>query len=348
MTTFSLLAAALVLAVLPVCSCSTDRYVTLQGFAQGGTYSVKCSLPGGVVRQDVQDALDSVLLAIDNSISGYNKGSILSRVNSGERVALDSVFIDIFNISRDIWLKSGGAFDPSAGPLFDLWGFGFADSTATAESKALLAAGMKEYIGMDLFGFEETPEGTFLTKADERCRLNFNAIAQGYSCDVMARVLESFGSRNYIVELGGEIVCKGEREQGGPWRIWIDKPEDGNNVSGALKQDVVSVSDCGLVTSGNYRKFYVEDGQKYSHTVDPVTGAPVRHSLLSATVLACDGATADAYATWFMVIGTDAARQVISSQLAGEGVEAYLVYGDQDDMRVWHTPGLILDSEKIR
>lgn len=332
--------------LLSVCACSTDRYVTIEGFAQGGTYSVKCSLSGTAMRQDVKDAVDSVLLRIDNSISGYNKGSILSRVNNGERVPLDDIFIDIFNISKEIWSKSGGAFDPSAGPLFDLWGFGFADSTATAEQKALLAAGMKEYIGMDLFSFEVTPEGTFLVKAGERCRLNFNAIAQGYSCDLVARVLESFGSSNYIIELGGEIVCKGQREQGGPWRIWIDKPQDGNNVSGALKQDVVSISDCGLVTSGNYRKFYVEDGQKYSHTVDPVSGAPVRHSLLSATVVACDGATADAYATWFMVIGTDAARQVISTQLASEGVEAYLVYGDQDDMRVWHTPGLRLDSEK--
>ena len=332
--------------LLSVCACSTDRYVTIEGFAQGGTYSVKCSLSGTAMRQDVKDAVDSVLLRIDNSISGYNKGSILSRVNNGERVPLDDIFIDIFNISKEIWSKSGGAFDPSAGPLFDLWGFGFADSTATAEQKALLAAGMKEYIGMDLFSFEVTPEGTFLVKADERCRLNFNAIAQGYSCDLVARVLESFGSSNYIIELGGEIVCKGQREQGGPWRIWIDKPQDGNNVSGALKQDVVSISDCGLVTSGNYRKFYVEDGQKYSHTVDPVSGAPVRHSLLSATVVACDGATADAYATWFMVIGTDAARQVISTQLASEGVEAYLVYGDQDDMRVWHTPGLRLDSEQ--
>jgi thiamine biosynthesis lipoprotein len=334
-----------ILLALSVCACSTDRYVTIEGFAQGGTYSVKCSLPSKVLRQDVQDALDSVLLAIDNSISGYNKGSILSRVNAGERVALDSIFIDIFNISRDIWLKSEGAFDPSAGPLFDLWGFGFADSTATVEQKAAMAVEMKNYIGMDLFGFEETPEGTFLSKTDERCRLNFNAIAQGYSCDLMARILEGYGSGNYIIELGGEIVCKGEREQGGPWRIWIDKPEDGNNVSGALKQDVVSVSDCGLVTSGNYRKFYVEDGQKYSHTVDPTTGAPVKHSLLSATVLACDGATADAYATWFMVIGTEASKQVIS-QLAGEHVEAYLVYGEQDDMKVWHTPGLRLDSER--
>ena len=337
----------LFLLLLSVCSCSTDRYVTFDGFAQGGTYSVKCSLSTRVNRQEVKDAVDSVLTRIDNSISGYNKGSILSRVNNGEQVALDDIFIDIFNISKEIWQKSGGAFDPSAGPLFDLWGFGFADSTATAEQKAQLAAGMKEYIGMDLFGFKETPQGTFLTKADSRCRLNFNAIAQGYSCDAVARILESFGSRNYIIELGGEIVCKGQREQGGPWRIWIDKPEDGNNVSGALKQDVVSISDCGLVTSGNYRKFYVEDGQKYSHTVDPVTGMPVKHSLLSATVTACDGATADAYATWFMVIGTDAARQVISTQLASEGVEAYLVYGDQDDMKVWHTPGLRLDSEKI-
>ena len=336
------------LLLLSLCACTTDRYVTIEGFAQGGTWSVKCSLSSRVNRQEVKDSIDSALLRIDNSISGYNKGSILSRVNAGERVALDSIFIDIFRISRDIWEKSGGAFDPSAGPLFDLWGFGFADSTATAEQKAELAAGMKEYIGMDLFGFEETPQGTFLTRADSRCRLNFNAIAQGYSCDVVAHILDGYGSGNYIIELGGEIVCKGQREQGGPWRIWIDKPEDGNNVSGALKQDVVSISDCGLVTSGNYRKFYVEDGQKYSHTVDPVTGAPVKHSLLSATVVAGDGATADAYATWFMVIGTEAAKQVIASQLAAEHVEAYLVYGDQDDMRVWHTPGLNLDSERRR
>lgn len=334
------------LLLLSVCACSTDRYVTMDGFAQGGTWSVKCSLSSKVYRQDVKDSIDSALLVIDNSISGYNKGSILSRVNAGEQVALDSTFIEIFNISKEIWEKSGGAFDPSAGPLFDLWGFGFADSTATADQKAAMAAGMKEYIGMDLFGFEETQHGTFLTKADSRCRLNFNAIAQGYSCDVVAHILDGYGSSNYIIELGGEIVCKGQREQGGPWRIWIDKPEDGNNVSGALKQDVVSISDCGLVTSGNYRKFYVEDGQKYSHTVDPVSGTPVKHSLLSATVIARDGATADAYATWFMVIGTEEAKQVISSQLAGEGVEAYLVYGEQDDMKVWHTPGLILDSDR--
>ncbi|MBR7026170.1 MAG: FAD:protein FMN transferase [Bacteroidales bacterium] len=334
------------LLLLSVCACSTDRYVTLDGFAQGGTWSVKCSLSSKINRQDVKNSIDSALLVIDNSISGYNKGSILSRVNAGEQVALDSTFIDIFNISKEIWEKSGGAFDPSAGPLFDLWGFGFADSTATAAQKAAMAAGMKEYIGMDLFGFEETPKGTFLTKTDSRCRLNFNAIAQGYSCDVVAHILDSYGCANYIIELGGEIVCKGQREQEGPWRIWIDKPEDGNNVSGALKQDVVSISDCGLVTSGNYRKFYVEDGLKYSHTVDPVSGMPVKHSLLSATVVARDGATADAYATWFMVIGTEEAKRVISSQLAGEGVEAYLVYGEQDDMKVWHTPGLILDSDR--
>ena len=152
------------LMLLSVCSCSMDRYVNIQGFAQGGTYSIKCSLPSTVLSQEVKDAVDSVLLRIDNSISGYNKGSILSRVNNGEQVALDDIFVDIFNISKDIWLKSGGAFDPSAGPLFDLWGFGFADSTATAAQKALAAASMKEYIGMDLFGFEETPQGTFLTK----------------------------------------------------------------------------------------------------------------------------------------------------------------------------------------
>lgn len=335
------------LLMLVVYGCNTDRYITIQGYAQGGTYSVKCSIPARVDRNAVSRAVDSMLLVIDNSVSGYNKGSILSRVNAGERVAINDVFIDIFNISREIWEKSGGAFDPSAGPLFDLWGFGFADSTATVETKMQQAARIKEYIGMDLFGFEETQQGTFLTRADDRCRLNFNAIAQGYSCDAVARILENYGSRNYIIEIGGEIVCKGAREQGGPWRIWIDKPEDGNDISGALKQDVLSISDCGVVTSGNYRKFYVENGQKYSHTVDPLTGAPVRHSLLSATVIAKDGATADAYATWFMVIGQEAARQVIS-RLAGEHIEAYLVYGDQDDMKVWHTPGLQLDSEGRR
>ncbi|MBQ7222516.1 MAG: FAD:protein FMN transferase [Bacteroidales bacterium] len=313
-------------------------YEVITGYAQGGTYTVRCRIPSAVSKNKLSALIEEQLEAIDNSISGYNKGSILSKVNAGEDVPLDVHFVEVFNKSLDIWKLSEGAFDPSAGPLFSLWGYGF-DKSAVDTT---LIPSLLEHVGMDLFEIVENPDGTSrLKRLDATAQLNFNAIAQGYTCDVIGALLQEYGCEDYIVEVGGEILCKGKSARGDDWRIWIDKPVEGNDEAGALKQDILSISDCAVVTSGNYRKFYYENGTKYSHTINPQTGFPVKHTLLSATVLADDAATADAYATWFMVVGVEKAKE-LASEL---GVGAYLVYGEQDSMSVWHTDGLKLDEE---
>lgn len=317
-------------------------YVRLTGYAQGGPWYVTCSLPAGGDAEAVKKAIDDTLSVIDWSVSGYNKGSLLTHLNAGEHLPLDATFIDLFNISRRIWAQTGGAFDPSCAPLFDLWGFGFTEGKMPSQQAIDSAMAV---VGMDRYAIYEEGGQSYLRRP-EGGKLNFNAIAQGYSCDVVAAVLRDFGVENYMVSIGGELVCKGLSARGDLWRVWIDRPEDGNNASGALKQDVISITDCSLVTSGNYRKFYVVDGQKYSHTINPVTGRPVTHSLLSATTLAVDGATADALATAMMVVGVEGAQQMVSSMSRDTLWGAYLVYGEQEQMKVWHTPGLNLESEQ--
>ena len=298
-------------------------YVRIEGFAQGSTYHVICHPVKGMNAASLQARFDARLQEIDQSLSGYNKGSLLSRLNAGEDLPLDGLFIECFERSKEIWAESGGAFDPSAAPLFDLWGFGFSNKGQVSDAAidSILA-----FVGMDLLTLEERADGTHLVKADPRCQLNFNAIAQGYSCDVVARILDSLGCGDYMVDIGREIRCKGRNAAGEKWRIGLDRPSDGNMEEGKDLQAILHVSDCGIVTSGNYRKFYVEDGRKYAHTIDPVSGRPVSHNLLSATVIAADATTADAYATWLMVIGLDRARQFLDDR---PELEALLVY-EQD------------------
>lgn len=298
-------------------------YVRIEGFAQGSTYHVICHPVKGMNAARLQARFDARLQEIDQSLSGYNKGSLLSRLNAGEDLPLDGLFIECFKRSKEIWAESGGAFDPSAAPLFDLWGFGFSNKGQVSNTAidSILA-----FVGMDLLTLEERTDGTHLVKADPRCQLNFNAIAQGYSCDVVARILDSLGCSDYLVDIGREIRCKGRNAAGEKWRIGLDRPSDGNMEEGKDLQAILHVSDCGIVTSGNYRKFYVEDGRKYAHTIDPVSGRPVSHNLLSATVIAADATTADAYATWLMVIGLDRARQFLDDR---PELEALLVY-EQD------------------
>lgn len=318
---------------LLLCSCSrTQPYVRIEGFAQGGTYHVICSPVRGLGEQALRSEIDKRLLAIDFSLSGYNKGSLLSRLNAGEDLPLDSLLIGCFTRSKEIWAETEGAFDPSAAPLFDLWGFGFANKGKVTDEAVDSVLAL---IGMDRFRLETREDGTtHLVREDPRMKLNFNAIAQGYSCDIIARFLDSLGCRAYLVDIGREIICKGLNESGTAWRIGLDKPTDGNMEEGRDLQAILEVSDCGIVTSGNYRKFYIENGQKYAHTIDPKTGRPVSHNLLSATVVAKDAATADAYATWLMVVGVDKARAILSGR---PDLEALLVYEEDGQMRTYQT-----------
>ncbi len=321
----------IVIHVIAGCSTGKGRYEHVEGYAQGGTFHIIYSRPVNVKSAQVEQKVNDLLNAIDNSLSGYNKGSLLSRFNAGEEITPDSLFIEVFNRSKEIWLESSGAFDPSAAPLFDLWGFGFGNrETVTQEiidSTLLL-------VSMDLISIKGSGDSARVVKKIPGVKLNFNAIAQGYTCDVITRALDDFGCTDYLVEVGREIVCKGLSARGDKWRVGLDKPLDGNFDEGAHLQEIITISDGALVTSGNYRKFYVENGEKRAHTIDPATGRPVTHNLLSATVIASDGATADAYATWMMVIGFEKAREWA---LQRNDVEVYLVYGEQDSMKVWHT-----------
>ncbi len=315
-------------------SCSQDSgYIAISGYAQGGTYTVKLNMEGvGTRPEQIKTAIDSLLMEIDNTLSGYNKGSQLSRFNSGEAIEPNAMFTDIYKRSRGFFEATDGAVDVAAGPLFDAWGFGFTkDSLPDASQVQRL---------LDSCGMDRMPE-SLEDAVGKGFTLNFNAVAQGYSCDVVADYLYSIGVEDMLVDIG-EIYCDGLNPSGKPWSIAIDTPVDGNQDLGAQTSGVwrSSGGPCSIVTSGNYRKFYVKDGKKYAHTIDPRTGWPVSHNLLSATILASDGITADAYATYCMVIGLEASKEFLASR---EDLEGYLIYDENGGMKSWFSEGFNAD-----
>lgn len=311
----------IVLAALCSAACNDTHYYRISGYAQGGTWQVKYR--GARLSPDrVQAGVDSLLREIDFTLSGYNKASLLSRLNAGDSVVLNQRFLELYEHSYRMWEASQGAFDVASGPLFDIWGFGFTGDSlpsAKAVQDCLENCGTGRLISPDamrsLLGKTITARDLLRDKEKQALpRLNFNAIAQGYSCDVVADYLHGLGVSDMLVDIG-EIYCCGLNPSGKGWSIGIDNPVDGNNTPGADIKDVWTSDGAGhgVVTSGNYRKFYVRDGKKYSHTIDPRTGYPVTHNLLSATVIAPSAWEADALATWFMVIGFEQARTFLDS-----------------------------------
>ena len=313
-------------------SCSTHtEYRRIEGYAQGGTFHIIYSAPEGLPAPADEDSIITLvsrrLQDIDFSISGYNRGSLLSRWNRSEDCVPDRYFLELYEMSRKLWEETDGLFDVSGGPLFDFWGFGFKsvetmDSIRNDARTARIVDSLKTFVGMDLICLENGR----LIKKDPRVQLNFNAIAQGYTCDVVADLLDSLGVRNYLVEVGMEIVCKGVNASGREWSIGIDAPVDGSQTAGENIQKIVYLTDCGITTSGNYRKFYIIDGKKYAHSINPVTGYPVQQDLLSATVICNDtvrgGALSDAYATYCMVAGKEKATELIASR---QDLRGYLI-----------------------
>jgi len=312
---FSQLYLPLLAAVCLLAGCRRDAYAVFTGYAQGGTYTVKADLTGVAVPQEEIGAhIDAILDSIDFSLSGYNKSSLLTRFNAGEEIVPDRFFREIRALSDKYRAETGGAFDVASAPLFDIWGFGFTSDSLPDPARVQAA----------------------LLACKEEKVLNFNAIAQGYTCDVVADYLHSLGVHAMLVDIG-EIYCEGLNPSGRGWTIGVDNPVDGNDTPG---QDLKGVwqSDggaCGIVTSGNYRKFYLKDGKKYAHTIDPRTGYPVEHGLLSATIVAPTAAEADALATACMVLGPEAAKELIRSRPELEG---YLIM----DTGTWTSDGFSL------
>ena len=342
-----------ILAVLLLSACGErDRFIQVSGHAQGGVYTVKVNLKGcHVTPEEVRDSVEAILVHIDTTLSGYNKGSLLSRFNAGEVIRPNGLFLEMYRVGYGWYERSQGVLDFAAGPLFDAWGFGFKSGEMPSEETV---AAIKASCGMGLLKPSMTPrtDGTLsvrdvrLDGTDAPVVLNYNAIAQGYSCDLVAAYLYSIGAKDMLVDIG-EIWCGGRNPSGRPWNVGVDRPfdrpDDGTDELGSDLDGIWSSdgSPAGIVTSGNYRKFYVRDGRKYAHTIDPRSGYPVDHNLLSATVVSSDGAAdADALATWCMVVGLDAARALLQGL---EGVEGYLIYTAEDgSMAEWATPGFTL------
>jgi len=318
------------------CNNNTATYKTVDGFAQGGTFHLVYHIPANAQEYNIPDSLTLYFQQIDKSLSGYDSTSIVSRINRGENPPLDSLFIECFNLSKEVYYNTEGAFDISAAPFFDLWGFGFSNKGQISQEKI---DSIMNFVGMDKLTiiYDSITNESYLHKQDSRMKVNFNAIAQGYTCDYICNKLEKMGIEHYLLEVGGEIMCKGVNAKGKPWGIGIDKPIDGNFIPGQSVEAILEVSDRGLVTSGNYRKFYVIDGEKFSHTIDPRSGHPVKHNLLSATVLAPTAAKADAYATYLMVIGFEKGKEFISR---AKDMDALLVYGEQEEMKVYATDAI--------
>jgi thiamine biosynthesis lipoprotein len=276
--------------------------------------------------------VDSLLADFDMSLSIYQPASLISRINRNEPgVRTDQKFRDVFTKSFEVYKKTDGAFDITVGPIVNALGFGSKD---TLDVDSLMIDSLLAFVGMDKVRLEDE----FVVKQDTNVILDVNAIAQGFSVDLVAAFLEERKIKNYMVEIGGEIRAKGRNASNELWRIGIDKPMEGNMVPGENLQAIIRLNDRSLATSGNYRRFYEKNGIKYVHTIDPKTGFPVISNLLSATVVAKDCMTADAYATAFMVFGTERSVRFLEEN---SFLDAYLIYADEKgSYRVYATPGI--------
>lgn len=272
-------------------------YCGIQGVAEGTNYNI---IYQDEETRDFQPEIEHLLSEFEKSLSVYDSASIISRVNNNEDVEVDDYFATVFSKAKEISLQTDGAFDISAEPLFRVWGFSFKEKSSPDQDEI---QNLRQYVGMDKVALS----GRKVLKTDPNVVLNVNAIAKGYSADIVANFLDRHLCMNYLVEIGGEIRVKGENLQGEAWRIGIDRPAEDNPIPGQDLQAILQITNKAVATSGNYRQFYIEDGQKISHTIDPRTGYPVKHNLLSTTVVAADAITADAFATAFMVAGLEQA-----------------------------------------
>lgn len=271
------------------------------------------------------------LAKVDSALSMFNDKSIISRINRGEDVKTNEMFDTVFNLAENIADNTNGAFDITVAPLVNAWGFGF--KTGNPPTKAAIDS-LRSIVGYKKVALHNNR----ITKTDPRVMLDCSAIAKGYGCDVVAHLLQRHGIENYMVEIGGEVVTHGISEKRLPWKIGVTKPTDDSLAVDKELQTVLNVKNMAMATSGNYRNFYYKNGKKYAHTIDPKTGYPVQHNILSATVLAKHCAEADAYATSFMVMGLDGAKKTLENH---PELMAYLIYADhKGDMQVWYSPSM--------
>ncbi len=307
--------------------------VTFRGEVFGTYYTISYFEEDAI---NYQQEIDSLLEDFNQSLSYYQPNSVISRINRNETDVTDKYFRTVFQRAQQISETTGGAFDVTVAPLVNAWGFGFTEKeTMTPEKIDSL---------QKLVGYERVSlEGQRIVKQDPAIQFDFNSIAKGYAADVVGAFLEDQGIEAYMVEIGGDLMVKGLKPDGSQWRIGMEKPA-ANSDAPQQWDFYVELKDQAVATSGNYRRYYEEDGQRYSHTIDPVTGYPVSHNLLSVSVFAPDAMTADAFATAFMVMGL---QRSIEFAERNQQLEAYFIFSDgQDSYGTYATPGLELISRE--
>lgn len=314
-TTLRLLSILLLICISVDCS-KPKSAISIDGFAQGTTYHMVI-----VESEDAEQLkieIDSLLDGISESMSLFDPGSLINGLNSNSTDQLDSYIEDCIAYSQMVSAQSGGLFDITIKPLIEARGFLAEQASAQINVDSLL-----QYVGYEKISIEEGR----LVKQNPNIQIDLSSIAQGYSSDIISDYLYSKGYENYLVEIGGEIVCRGVNASGRGWRVGIDKPMEGNINPGAQLQVILSLpSEKGLATSGNYRKYYYDsEGNRVVHTTNPITGEGVISNLLSATVIASNGALADAYGTLFMVMGLEGSIEFLAEH---PEIDAYLIYGD--------------------
>ena len=290
-------------------------------FEESGTvfhtlYHIKYEAP-----QLLTEQIDAELQKFNLSLNPFNPNSIIAKVNRNEAVEVDEWFKEVFNKSMEVSKNSEGVFDITCAPFINVWGFGFSKKDSVTPQ---MIDSLKTFVGYQKVHLE----GNQVVKEDPRLLLNCSAIAKGYACDVVARLLEKEGIENYMIDIGGEVVMKGVNPNGICWRIGINIPEDDSTNTKNNYDEIVQLCKKGAIaTSGNYRNFYIKDGKKYAHTIDPRTGYPSEQNILSATIVANDCITADAYATAFMAMGLDKAKEMAASL---PEIEYYIIYADEN------------------
>lgn len=281
--------------------------------------------------ENLKEEIEAELKKFDDSLSPFNDSSVISRVNRNEELVTDSFFQACFKRSMEISKETDGAFDITIAPIANAWGFGFKKG---AFPDSLMIDSLRQFTGYEKVSVVDGK----VVKQDPRIMLSCSAVAKGYSVDVVAHLLDRKGIKNYMVDIGGEVVVKGENPKQAEWRIGINKPVDDSLSVNQELQTVLKVTDLGMATSGNYRNFYYKDGKKYAHTIDPRTGYPIQHSVLSTTVIAKDCMSADAYATAFMVMGLKEAEKFAN---AHPEIDVYFIYTDDNgNIKTYFTEGM--------
>ncbi len=316
---------------------SQQEPVKFGGNAQGSTYHITYF---DEQNRNFQPEIEKILVDFDKSVSTYIPSSIISRINSNQKnVIVDKYFIACFNKAKEVWKNTDGAFDPTVNPLTNAWGWGPGKKQKIEKS---VIDSILPFVGFQLIELQ----GNKVVKKDPRVSLDFNAFAQGYSVDVVSEFLNSKKISSYIVEIGGEVYAKGKKPNGDNWTVGIEKPIDNKDSQNPLKA-VVKLENLALATSGNYRRFIIEDGIKYAHHIDPKTGYPAKNNLLSASLFSKECISADANATGVLVMGLEKAKKFLELH---QELQAYLIYSDdKGNYQVYETPGIqsiVSDAEE--